>query len=76
MVAGGACVVVGGHVWLPGGVHGCRGVHGLQGACMVAGGMCGCGGACMVVGGMCVGHDEIQSMSGQYTTYWNAFLFH
>ena len=28
----------------------------------------------MVAGG-CIGYDEIRSMSGQYTSYWNAFLF-
>ena len=36
---------------------------------MVAGGMCGCSG---VAG---IGYDEIQSMSGLYASYWNAFLF-
>ena len=55
-------MVAGGHAWLPGGVHGC------QGACMVG------GGARVVAGGACIGHDEIWSMSGQYTSYWNAFL--
>ena len=56
MVAGvGACVIVGGCVWLQGGVHGCGGVRGGRGAC--------------------VGYDEIRSMSGQYASYWNAFLF-
>ena len=69
----GACVVAGGHAWLPRGVHGCRGAR------MVAGGhvwlpggmhgcrgcMHGCQGAYMVAGGMhveggaCVGYDEI-----------------
>ena len=52
----GACVVVGGHVWLPGGacmaaggghVWFLGGICGCQGACMV-------GGACMVAGGACV----------------------
>ena len=29
----------------------------------------------MVAGeGACVGYDEIQSMSGRYASYWNAFL--
>ena len=59
------CSQVGGHVWLQGGICGCRGVcmvvgdmHGcgrqvwLWGACMVVGGMHGCRGACVVVGGM------------------------
>ena len=77
MVAGGACVVAGGGcVWL-GGMRGCRG------------GMCGCGGCVWLWGGMhgggwwgihgggvaCMGYDEIQSMSGRYASYWNAFLF-
>ena len=73
---GGVCIVLGGCAWLPGGMHGC------QGACMVAeghawlpGGMCGCQGACVVAGG-CIGYDKIWSMSGQYASYWNAFLFH
>ena len=52
---GGPCVVPGGHAWLPG-------LHGLQGACVVA-------------GGVCIGHDEIWSMSGWYAFYWNAFLW-
>ena len=42
--------------------------HAWQGACM-AGGGCVWQGACMV-GGM---HD-IRSMSGWFTSYWNAFL--
>ena len=42
MVAGG--VGGWGHAWLLGGMHGC------QGACMVARCMCGCQGACMVAG--------------------------
>ena len=69
-------MVARGHVWLPGGMHGC------QGACVVAGGpvwllgghewlpegMRGCQ-------GVCVGYDEIRSLYGQYASYWNAFLF-
>ena len=88
--SGGACVVasrgvcmvaLGGHVWLLWrGVHGCSG-----GACVVApggrawllGGMRGCsGGACVVAWGCVRGFFyEIRSMSGQYASYWNAFLF-
>ena len=58
MVAGG-----GGHVWLQGGVHGCRGHAWLLGGCMVVEGMrgwwwggvmCGCRGACVVVGRACM----------------------
>ena len=44
------------------------GVHG-RGACM-AGGMHGWEGACMAVSR----YYEIGSMSGWYTSYWNAFL--
>ena len=82
VVAGGACMVAGGHAWLLGG-------HAwLLGVCMVAvghvwllwgvhgcqGGMHGCWGAFMVTRRACVGYDEIWSMSGQYASYWNAFL--
>ena len=70
---GGVCMVAGGHAWLPGGMHGFQEVHGCGGACTVAGGMHGCGG-CVVVGGVCIGYGKIQSMSGQYASYWNAFL--
>ena len=54
----GACVVGGGHAWLPGGVHGCwgcawlLGVCGWQGHAWFVGGVHGwLGGACMVAGG-------------------------
>ena len=71
-----------------GGMHGCRGVCMVggacvvaRGACMVAGGVHGCG-VCMVAGGhawlwrgACIGYDEIRSMSGRYASYWNAFLY-
>ena len=58
----------GGHAWfLLGGV-----CVFFQGACMVFS-----GGVCVVFsGGACVGYDEIRSMSGQYASYWNAFLSH
>ena len=76
----GACVVVGGMRGSRG--HACwqgvcmmvGGMHGRRGACVVAGGMCG-GGACVVGGSACMGYNEIQSMSGRYASYWNAFLF-
>ena len=49
---------------------------------MVAGGVCMVArGHVWLLGGMhgwqgaCVGYDEIRSMSGRYTSYWNAFLF-
>ena len=70
----GACMVVGGMCGL-GGMCGCGGVcvvvggcAWLWGVCMVARGMHGCGGTCM-------GYDKIQSMSGRYASYWNAFLY-
>ena len=44
----GACMVVGGHAWLQGGMRGCQGCAWLQG------GMPGCQGACVVVGGACM----------------------
>ena len=60
----------GGHAWQ-------EGMHG-KGACMV-GGVHGRG-ACMA-GGMHGMYPpsryyKIWSMSGQYASYWNAFLFH
>ena len=72
----------GGHAWLPGGMHGCQGACVVVGGCVVAGGHVwlhvGCAwlwGAWVVAGGACMGYDEIQSMSGLYASYWNAFLF-
>ena len=73
---GGHAWLAGGHAWLvgacmvAGGMHGCGGHAWLAGgACIVGGGMCGCRGAC-------IGYDEIQSMSGRYASYWNAFLWY
>ena len=78
----GTCMVAArGHAWLLlGGVHGCSG-----GACMVAaGGMHGCSrGACMValgghawlLRGACMCGWDMMRYGGQYTSYWNAFLF-
>ena len=66
MVAGG-CVVAGGHAWL-------LGRHAWLGACAAVGGMCGCGGHAWLWGEECIGYDKIRSMSGQYISYWNAFL--
>ena len=66
---GGACMVaLGGHAWLLRGVC----VVAPGGACMVAprGGMRGCSG-----GGMRGFFNKMRSMSGQYASYWNAFLF-
>ena len=66
--SGGACIVaLGGHAWfLWGEVCGCTG-----GACIVALG----GHAWFLWGGVHGSFDEIRSMSGRYTSYWNAFLF-
>ena len=86
---GGCMVFARGHAWfLLGGVHGfCWGMHGFfRGACMVFSGeyVVFSGGAWVVFfrgawvvfsGGACIGYDEIWSMSGRYTSYWNAFLF-
>ena len=77
LLPGGACMVApgGGMRGCSGGVCGCSG----GGVCGCSrGGMCGCsGGACMVArgGGVRGFFDEIQSMSGRYASYWNAFLF-
>ena len=78
MVAPGVCVVAPGVcVVALGGMHGCS-----QGACMVA----SCGGHVWLLWGGMHGcswggirgirrDTEIQSMSGRYASYWNAFLF-
>ena len=71
-----------GNVWQRGGMH-CK-----EGACIAKGDMHGKGGPFVAKGGhawqrggmrgkrgACVGYDEIRSMSGQYASYWNAFLF-
>ena len=68
-------MVARGYAWLPGGMCGFQGVCVVaRGCAWLLGGMHGCQGACMVAGGACMGYDEIQSMSGQYASYWNAFL--
>ena len=64
-----AWLLLGGHAWLLLGGH----------AWLLLGGMCGCSwGVCVVapVGGMLgIQWDmEIQSMSGWYPSYWNAFM--
>ena len=41
---------------------------------LLAGGVHGCRGVCMAAGGVCIGYNEIRSMRGRYTSYWNAFL--
>ena len=88
VVAPGGCVWLhpggrgmhpGGHVW-----YALGGWLFLGGMCGCSGGMCACSGGCMVMlGGMhgcsgaCMGYDEtteMRSMSGQYASYWNAFL--
>ena len=61
VVAPGGCVVApGGHAWLLLG----EGVHGFSQG----------GHAWLLPGGMRGFFDEIRSMSGRYTSYWNAFL--
>ena len=56
------------------------GMHGFSGGCcawfFLGGGMHGFfWGVCMVFsGGACIRYDKIRSMSGQYASYWNAFL--
>ena len=83
LFSGGACMVSSrGCAWFFQGVL-CMvfsGGHGFfWGAWMVfpGGGMHGFfRGVCVVFsGGACVRYDKIRSMSGQYTSYWNAFLF-
>ena len=65
----GACMVAGE-------VCGCWGVCMVAGeVCVVAGGVHGCRGGVWLQGRTCVGYDEIRSMSRQYASYWNAFLF-
>ena len=79
---GGACMVLfGGHAWFYSGAM----CGFIWGACMVlfgghawfySGGMRG-----FIWGGVCgffsfFGYNEIRSMSGQYASYWNAFLFY
>ena len=73
----GACVVARGHVWLPGGMGGCQvGICGCWGHVWLPGGMHGCRGGMRGFQWACVGYDKIWSMSGQYTSYWNAFLLY
>ena len=73
----GACVVFsGGHACFFPGVGGMCGF--FWGACVVfLGGVHGFfrGADMLFSGGACIGYDEIRSMSGRYTSYWNAFLF-
>ena len=45
-------MVVGGHAWLQGGMHGCWGACVVVGACLVGGGMHGCRGCAWLQGGM------------------------
>ena len=81
----GACVVAGGgvhgkegyawwrgHAWQRG-VCGKGGMHGKMGRCVAKRGMHSEGGH-VWQRGACMGYDEIQSMSGRYESYWNAFL--
>ena len=78
LLGGHAWLLWGGHAWLLRGV--CMAALG-GGACVVAqGGMHGCSGGvhgCSRGGDMhgIRRHTEIWSMSRQYASYWNAFLF-
>ena len=84
VAARGAWLLSGGvHGCSQGGMHGCSGegtMHGCSGGCawLLPGGMHGCcWGACMVAPGRVHGirqDTEMRSMSGRYTSYWNAFL--
>ena len=74
-MAGGVCMARGcvhgkgvcaWQVGMSGGMR-CRGGPAWQG------GMCGRGGG---RGGMCGRYYEMRSVSGQYASYWNAFLFY
>ena len=63
----GACVVVGGHVWLQGGMHGCGGLAwlwGVHGCRGACTGVCMVVGAYMVVGGACMEYNEIWQWVG------------
>ena len=59
----GVYMAAGGHAWQPEAMCGSQGGHVWQ-----PGSMHGIQGACME-------YNEIWSMSGQYASYWNAFLF-
>ena len=51
----GACIVAGGCAWLPGGMHGCQGARVVaRGMCMVARGYAWLLGTCMVAGEACM----------------------
>ena len=74
------CMVGGWCMFALGGMRGCsRGMHGCSGgvACVVALGGGSFGGCVVALGGMHgIRQDtEIRSMSRQYASYWNAFLF-
>ena len=72
MVVGGMCMTRG-HAWWHGDVHGHGGVHCSSG---MHGWGCvrdwGAGVACPPPRG----YREIRTMSGRYTSYWNAFLLY
>ena len=66
-----ACMVFLGVAWFFQGVHVFSG-----GACFFGVGMHGfLGGMHGFFRGVCIGYNEIWSMSGQYASYWNVFLF-
>ena len=70
MLGGGTCMA--GGVCVAGGMHG-RG-HAWQGACMVGIGACMARGCVWWGLGVHGRYYEMQSMSGQYASYWNAFF--
>ena len=82
LFGGGTCVVLfGGHVWFySGGMHGfiwggCVWFYSGGHAWFYLGGVHG-----FIWGGMrgffsFFGYNEVRSMSGQYASYWNAFLY-
>ena len=75
LFTGGACVVGRGAYVVAQGMHGCRGLAWLWETYMVDSGHVWLGGMRSCGEGACMGYNEIQSMSGWYASYWNAFLF-
>ena len=72
----GVCMAAGGGMhgsW--GGMHGSRGgAWQPRAACVAAREVCLAARGMHGSWGACVGYSEIWSMSGQYASYWNAFL--
>ena len=77
----GVCMVLFGGGGVHGFIRGCAWFYSGGHAWFYLGGVCVVlfgGHAWFYSGGVCgfFGYNEIRSMSGQYTSYWNAFLFH